>query len=89
MCDMYAQDTGLRRKALSKIRRKLGDFTPILRVVHNALQTDCQHAVCAKRQSVRLIARMMSDMHAQNTALCRNAPSKIHRKGRLSTQSCA
>jgi hypothetical protein len=40
MPDMYAQDTGLRRKALSKIRRKLGDFTPNLRVLQNALQAD-------------------------------------------------
>ena len=40
MSDMYAQDTALRRKALSKIRRKLGDFTPNLRVLQNALQAD-------------------------------------------------
>ena len=30
--DLYAQDTALCRKALSKIRRNLGDLTPILGV---------------------------------------------------------
>ena len=30
--DMYAQDTSLCRKALSKIRRKVSDLTPIWRV---------------------------------------------------------
>ena len=89
MSDMYAQDTGLRRKALSKIRRKLADFTPILRVLQNALQADFWHAVCAIRQIMIYRTRLMSEMYAQNTALCPNAPSKIHRKGRLPTQSCA
>ena len=76
MSDMYAQDTVSGRKALLKTRQKLGDLTPILLVLQNALHTDDWHVDCAKFWRVRYTQRLMFDMYALDTSLHLN----FHRK---------